>query len=296
MLPVAMRTLTVPNDFDAVLVSFHAFATWVRRSRDLPSAGYCYTPPRFLYRPHSMRDERSASVRAALKLAAPVRELDRRYFRGVDQWASISTVVAQRVKDAYGLVTQVIHPPVDTRRFAAAAVAASRGDYALYVGRLVPYKNVDRLVAAFANLSVELRVIGGGRLRDELQAVATPNVKFLGRLTDKEVAEQVADARCVVMPQEEDFGIVGVEAMAAGVPVVALRAGGALDYIVDGVTGRFFDSPRPDAIAEAVRQTVAIEWDCATLRSHAERFGVENFQRSIAAFVEETIEYANKRR
>ena len=151
------------------------------------------------------------------------------------------------------------------------------------VSRLVPYKRIDLAVQAFNRLGLPLRIIGEGRDRAALAAMAGPNIRFLGYRPDDEVRGQMARCRALIFPGEEDFGITPLEAMAAGRPVVAYGAGGALDTIADGLTGLYFHEPTPESLAEAVQRLERHTFDPAILRQNAAQFGRERFCRELDA-------------
>jgi glycosyltransferase involved in cell wall biosynthesis len=205
---------------------------------------------------------------------------DRRRAQRPDLWLANSRAVADRILHIYGQPATVVHPPVDIDRFAAAATT-TKGDYFLVVSRLVPYKRVDLAVAAFAELGWPLRIAGSGRGAAALQATAPPNVRFLGRVDDAELPALMAGARALVFPAEEDFGLVPVEAMAAGTPVVAFGAGGALDTVEPGQTGTFFTEPTTAALVAAVREAAATEWDAQAISASVRRFGEDRFRTEL---------------
>ena len=182
----------------------------------------------------------------------------------------------------------VLHPPVEVERFRP---AARKGSHFITVSRLVPYKRVDAIVAAFNRLGLPLVVVGRGPERDALAAAAGPNVEFAGALDDEALAAVLAEARGFVIAAVEDFGIAPVEAQAAGTPVVALGLGGALETVVDGETGTFFREQSPEAIAEAVERLLRMEdrIDPAHLRAHAERFSRPRFEQAYRTFVESRL-------
>jgi glycosyltransferase involved in cell wall biosynthesis len=201
----------------------------------------------------------------------------------VDRFLAISQAVAARIRKYYGRAAEVIYPPVDVDRFTP---RAGPEDFYLVVSRLIPYKRVDLAVQAFNALGWPLKVVGDGRDRAALQARARPNVEFLGRLPDEAVCDLMARCRAFLFPGLEDFGIAPVEAQAAGRPVVAYAGGGALDTVVDGVTGVLFAPQTAAALAEAVRRAADLPWDPATIRANAERFSAASFRRRLDAYLE----------
>jgi glycosyltransferase involved in cell wall biosynthesis len=212
-----------------------------------------------------------------------LRQWDRHAADRVDRFVAISRTVQRRIRKYYRREAPIIYPPVRTEGM---PIAGEPEDYYLIVSRLVPYKRIDLAVAAFNALGLPLRIIGSGRDRAALEAMAQSNIRFLGYLPDDEVRQQMARCRAFIFPGEEDFGLTPLEAMAAGRPVIAYGAGGALDYVEEGVTGLLFDSPEPDALAEAVQRMGAHRFDPETLRRQAERFSVERFREEMGAFLD----------
>jgi len=200
----------------------------------------------------------------------------------VTAFAAISAEIQNRIQRFYGRDSAVIHPPVNTHRFAP---SGSHDDYFLIVSRLVPYKRIDLAVQAFSELGLPLWVAGSGRDRARLEALAGPNVRFLGRVPDEALPDLHARCRAYVLPGLEDFCIAPVEAMATGRPVIAYARGGALDTVVDGVTGIFFTDPTAGSLAEAVRRFDALTFDTAAIRAHAQQFDTAVFKEKIGAWV-----------
>jgi len=286
LIPLAMRSLRIPPA-DVVVTSFHSFALHTRVPRGTPNVVYCHTPPRFLWAREQLAGERGWARRGLLDTAARVLgPLDRRRSERADRFVANSTAVAQRIRDAYGVDAQVVHPPVDVSRFRTAA-GAPEGDYHLVLSRLVPYKRVDLAVAAFAQLGWPLLVVGEGRGRQELERDAPGNVRFVGRVPDDDLPGLVAGARGLVFCGEEDFGITLVEAMAAGTPVIAYGSGGALDTVTEGETGMLFDRQEPAAVVDAVRRAAAVRWDGDRLGGVVERFDEPRFHREMSALLAE---------
>lgn len=290
LLPFAMRSLRIDEPVDAAVYSFHHFATQVRAPLDLPTLAYVYTPPRFIHRAGSLRDEPGRLARLALGVAHGLAGVDRRLLRRrATELVAISDAVAQRCRQAYGVSPRVIHPPVDVERLAA-RVRRDSDDFFLMVGRLVPYKRPDLAIDAFAAMGdLRLKVVGDGRLADALAASAPPNVELVGHVTDDELHQLYGRARGALLPAEEDFGIVPVEAMAAGCPVVAYGAGGALDYIEPGRNGFTFPDPTAASLQAAVRQLLAADLDRHDVAASAQRFRRARFQAEVIEVVESLV-------
>ena len=272
--------------YDLVISNSSAFCKGVVTGPDTLHICYCLTPMRFAwrYRDYIERERLGSLARAALPpFIHYLRLWDATSAARVDRYVAISTTVAARIRKYYGRHADVIYPPVDTSRFSA---GGSPGDYYLTVARLVPYRRIDLVVDAFSQLGLPVKIVGDGRDRARLEARAAPNVQFLGRATDEELVQLYAGCRAYLFPGEEDFGIAPVEAQAAGRPVIAYAAAGALDTVVDGETGVLFHEQTPEALAEAVRRLEASSFDSRRIRSHAERFSTDVFREQLLSFIE----------
>lgn len=285
LFPRAFESLDL-HEFDVVLSVTSAFAHGVRTAPGVRHVCYCLTPTRFIwnYEAYVEREGLGRLARLALPpLIGGLRRWDRLAADRVTEFIAISSTVQRRIADHYQRESSIIYPPVRTDYFGAQEAPE---DYFLVVSRLVPYKRIDLAVRAFTALGLPLRVIGEGRDRAALQALAGPTVQFLGYQPDDEVRRQMARCRAFVFPGEEDFGITPLEASSAGRPVIAYAAGGALDTVLEGRTGLFFREPTPESLAEAVRRFNPADYAPATLRAHAERFSVAAFQRDLAQVLE----------
>jgi glycosyltransferase involved in cell wall biosynthesis len=209
-----------------------------------------------------------------------LREADLRGAKRVDHWIANSDVVRARIKTYYGRDSEVIHPPVDVDSFAP---APQRGDFWVIVSRLSAYKRVDVAVKALNEVGLRLIVVGDGRERGALERLARDNVTFAGRVDDATVKQLLGSARGFIFPAEDDFGIVCVEALASGAPVVALGRGGATEIVRDGVDGALVPESDPALFAEAVRRVERAGLDPADLRRSARRFDVSRFEARIRA-------------
>ena len=194
-------------------------------------------------------------------------------------------MVRDRIRDVYGIEAAVVHPPYSldpTGPQEPLPGLEGHPSFFLTVSRLMPYKNVDVLLRAFADLPDEhLVVIGSGPLRDELHALAPANVSFFEGISDAQLRWAYAHASAVIAPSKEDFGLTPVEGFAFGAPCLALHAGGYLDTVVEGVSGRFFDSATPGAVTQAVRQFRENPLEERTVLDHAGKFSPETFARAI---------------
>ena len=287
LMPAAFRTLR--PDGDLVVLSFHTFSVWARIAPDVPRILYCHTPPRFLWSTAQLRDERIPGGMAALSAAGVLlRPADRRLARRSTRLIANSYPVAERIKVAYGVDAAVVHPPVEVDRFAS-ALGTPVGDYFLVLSRLVAYKRNDLAVAAFNELRWPLVVVGTGRAEAVLRAGAPSWVTFAGHVDDERLPALLAGARALIVPGEEDFGIVITEAMAAGTPVIALKQGGAIDSVDDGASGILFAEPTVSSLVRAVRAADDIAWDRRAISDGTRRFGEARFRSGILEVVDEVL-------
>ncbi|TWS19794.1 glycosyltransferase family 4 protein [Tsukamurella asaccharolytica] len=279
---------------DAVVISHHATA--VSAARSWPGAAvvaYVHSPARWAWAPELRSGEAyGAAGRLALAaLAARTRAVETAAVPHLDVVVANSTAVARRIERWWGVAAEVVAPPVDVARFTPDGATA--GDYFLVAGRLVPYRRVDLAIRAAQRAGVRLVVAGDGRHEAALRRIAGAETVFLGRVSDAEMVRLQRAAIATVMPGEEDFGIVPVEAMATGTPVLARAAGGALDTVIPGLSGVLVpDGPDEDftaALAAAMRDVRPADFDRVALRAHAERFSVAAFRDRMRAIVAEAV-------
>lgn len=284
--PIAFERFDL-SGYDLVLSTSSAWAKGVVTPPGTLHICYCHSPMRFAWshREYLKRENAGELARRFLPfLLSYVRLWDEVSANRVDHFIANSRTVAGRIFKYYRREATVINPPVDTASY---KVESTHEDYFLIVSRLVPYKRIDVAVEAFNQLGLPLKVIGGGRDGATLEGMARSNVKFLGRLDDHMVKEHLARCRALVFPGEEDFGIVPLEAQAAGRPVIAFGGGGALETIVEGKTGVFFRQQTPEALAQAVRGFRDELFDPAAIRQHAEKYDVKVFRETVKEFIAE---------
>lgn len=279
--------------FDLVVSSSHCAAKSVVVPGRTPHVCYCHSPMRYAWDQFEAyfgeaRVGRAGSAVLRRVMAALAR-WDRSTGGRVDRYVANSQYVAGRIGRYYNRVAEVVYPPVDTEYFTPEP-AGPRTHY-LIVSALVPYKRVDIAVEACRALGRPLIVAGDGPDRARLEAAAGDAATFVGTRTTSEIRDLYRSARAVLLPGEEDFGIVPVEAQACGTPVVALGRGGALETIVDGRTGVFAADGSSDAFARAIERSEQIAWDAAALRANAERFSHQAFASSFSAVVNDVIEH-----
>jgi len=284
LMPAAIERFDL-RGYDLVLSTSHCVAKGARVHPESIHLCYCHTPMRYVWRAYEeyFGDGKLGAPASWLMpiVATWLRTWDATSSLRVDSFAANSAHVAARIHRWYARDARVIHPWVDTERFRPAAGATMGGDYDLILSALVPYKRIDIAIEAYRGRPMDLVIAGTGVERDRLIRIAPRNVRFLGWLDSEETVRLVQGCRALVFPGEEDFGIVPVEAMACGRPVVALRRGGALETVIDNVTGVFFDEPTPVALADAIDRLGRLHWDPETIRAQAARFGRARFEEEI---------------
>ncbi len=284
--PLAFARLDL-RGYDLIVSSSSAFAKNVAPAPGALHICYCHSPMRFAWNAadYARRERLGLGIRAFLQPPLELlRRWDRRGTRRVDRLIANSATVAARIARYYGREAVVIHPPVQTT---VPPATGEPEDFYLVVTRLVPYKRLDIVVEAFNRLGLPLRIVGQGRDRAALERAAGPNIRFLGFVSDVEKHDLYARCRATIFPAEDDFGIAQVEAQAVGRPVIAYRAGGAIETVRDGVTGVFFDEQTPESLLAAVERLATGRFDPATIRAHAQTFDATVFRRAIAGYVDE---------
>lgn len=287
--PLAFESFDL-GEYEVVISNSSAWCKGVITPPSTLHLCYCLTPMRWVwnYREYVQRERLGRPLRLLLPVVMNwLRLWDRVSADGVDHFATISRTVAARVAKYYRRDSRIIYPPVDTGSF---HVSDGHDDYFLVVSRLIPYKRIDLVVEAFNRLGLPLVVIGDGRDRPTLESRAKPNIYFLGKVPDEEVRRYFSRCRAFIFPGEEDFGITPVEAQAAGRPVIAYGAGGALDTVLDGVTGKLFCPQTAEALADAVASFDEANYDPVAIRRNAERFDAASFQRQLVQFVDQKLE------
>lgn len=278
----------VPAGTDTVLVSTTGFAHGVKTPPGCRKVVYCHSPARFLYLADDYlghkwwRSPKGIVLRA---LTPPLRRWDQKAAASADEYLCNSTVVRDRIRDVYGIEATVVHPPYSLDPDGPQEPlpgSENLPSFFLTVSRLMPYKNVDVLLHAFADMPDEhLVVIGSGPLRDELHDLAPANVSFFEGISDAQLRWAYAHAAAVIAPSKEDFGLTPVEGFAFGTPCLALHAGGYLDTVVDDISGQFFDSATPDAVVQAVRSFRENPVEKRAVLDHAERFSPDTFSKDV---------------
>jgi len=287
LMPTAVEQFDL-TDYDVVLSCNHSVAKGVITRPETAHICYCYTPLRYaweFYHEYLEREDFNRLLKMLIPFAVNyMRQWDVVSANRVDHYASISHNVSKRIFKHYRRESKVIYPPVDTSRF---QIGNQVDDFFLIVSRMVAYKRIDIAVEAFNELKLPLVIIGDGVERARLERMARSNILFLGRQPDETVKEYYRRCRAFIFTAEEDFGITALEAQASGRPVVAYGAGGALETVINGVTGRFFYEQTPQALAEAVKDFNPDQFNPHEIRKHALQFDRKVFEKKITAFIQE---------
>jgi len=298
LMPLAIEQFNFSN-FDVVISISASFAKGIITKPHTKHICICLTPPRFLWDDSHKFVEEFGYPRIIKNFLPPfisyLRVWDKEASHRVDEFWAISKFIQQRIKKYYSKDSDLIYPPVNVSKF---FVSGSPEDYFLMAGRLVAYKRFDLGVKAFNKLNFPLKIVGTGPELKKLRSLASGNsrskasgIEFLGQVSDDQLATLYSKAQALIFPQEEDFGIVPLEAMASGRPVIAYRGGGAMETIVGlekakvlglkGPTGVFFEEQTVDSLACAVKNFDASEFNPTVCHAQAEKFDVAVFRNKI---------------
>jgi glycosyltransferase involved in cell wall biosynthesis len=275
--------------YDLVISNKSGFCHGIITDTETMHICYCLTPTRYIWRYHQYAEQEKLSwpVRSILQpFLTFLRQWDRLAADRVDYFIAISQEVRRRIAKVYRRDSTIIYPPVDTTRFEPVSQVE---DYYLIVGRLVPYRRIDLLIEAFNQLDLPLLIAGSGRDQERLEAMAKPNIRFLGYVPDVDLPDLLARCQAFMFPGEEDFGIAPLQAMAAGRPVIAYAGGGVLDTVIHGETGYLFAEQSVTAIIKAVEEFDPMSVDPKRIRCHAQQFDTAVFRQKMTSFVEQKL-------
>lgn len=296
LMPLAIEQFDFSR-YDIVLSDSSSYAKGIITSSRTLHICYMHTPMRYAW-DDCQKYASDFSFPRLIKKIVPLpisylRLWDKVSAERVDKFIANSNFVARRIKKYYGKESQVIHPPVNTNNF---YVSRRHKDYFLMVGRLIAYKRHDIAIEAFNKLGLPLKIIGRGPELKKLKKMAKPNIEFLGQVSDQELANYYAQCRAFIFPQEEDFGIVAIEAMASGRPIIAFRGGDILEHMEEGKMGIFFNQQDPEAIVESVKKFRDDDFDSEYIRSKSFKFDRTVFKGKIERYVEEELRKHLKKR
>jgi len=282
LMPLAIEQFDF-SYFDLVVSSSASFAKGIITKPKTRHICYCMTPTRFLWDDsHRFVDDFGYSwpIKKLIPLfISYLRIWDRQVSARIDKFVANSNFVKNRINKYYGRDSCVIYPPINTSNF---SIVKGNKDYFLMIGRMVPYKKFDIAIKAFNELGYPLKIVGDGPERKKLRKLAKGNIEFLGLVSDYKIPGYYGNAKALIFPQEEDFGIVPLEAMAAGRPVIAYRSGGALETIKEYETGTFFNEQTVECLVKAVKKFDDKSFDPQLIRNHALQFDKEIFKKKFA--------------
>ena len=288
LMPLATEKHELDN-YDVVLSNSSALSKGVITRPDSLHICYCHTPTRYLWTDTHLYIKELAHgslVKKAISLMLPrLRIWDRMAAERVDKFVANSKTVQKRISKYYGRRSDVIYPPVDVSGF---KIFPTQENYYLAAGRLVPYKRFDLVVRAFNKLGIPLKIFGEGPELGKLKAMAKPNIEFLGKISDEKKKELYGKCLAFIHPQEEDFGLMVVEAMAAGRPVIAYPKGGAMETVVEGKTGTFFPDQSWESLAHTIIRFKPEEYRPEEIRAHAAQFDTNEFKNKIRDYIEKS--------
>ena len=291
LMPFATESYDL-SQYDLVISNSSAFAKGVITSPETLHICYCHTPTRYLWTDtHSYVAELKYPqfVKKFIpKVLSRIRIWDRLAADRPDAFVANSRTVQERIKKYYRRNSEVVYPPVELSRFKPKEKPG--GEYFLAGGRLVPYKRFDLTIKAFNRLGMTLKIFGIGPDFERLKKMARKNIEFLGYVSNEERSQLYQGARAFINPQVEDFGITSIEAMASGTPVIAYAHSGALETVVEDVTGHFFHEQRWEEIADKVIRLKDEHFDPIRIHQHAQRFGENSFKQRLENFINQKME------
>jgi glycosyltransferase involved in cell wall biosynthesis len=286
MMPIAFENFDL-SEYDVVISSSHSCAKGIITRPETIHISYCHSPPRYLWdNSHEYIKEYGMNKvvkKFSSRILHKLRIWDRTAAERVDHYIANSKHVKKRIAKYYQRDAHVIYPPVDIRRFRK---RKDKKTFFLAVGRLTAYKKFELLVDTFNELEDSLVIVGNGEERKRLEKKANQNIAFFGYVTDEKLRTLLQDAQALIFPQLEDFGIVPLEAMACGTPVIAYDAGGAQETVIDGETGILFKKQTVSRLKQAIEKFPTIEFDHKIIRAQAEKFSQKTFRDTIKKFIE----------
>ncbi len=296
LMPTAVEMMDL-DDFDVVLSSCHSVSKGVITKPETLHICYCHTPMRYAWESWDFETRLKKFPRFLhpfiRRQMRRIRRWDYAAAQRVDKYIANSTYIGQQIKKHYKRDSDIIYPPVQTKKFKV--LTRPKEDYYFSIGRMIPYKKFDLLVDTFNKLGEKLIIAGDGPDLPRIKSIAKKNVKILGRVSDKDLVDLYSNCRAFLFPQMEDAGIVPLEAMASGRPVIAFNKGGSLNTMIEGKTGVFFDSQTVDSLTDAIQRFEKKSFDPKFLRKHAEEFDIEKFKRKVKEYAEgEWKEFKNQ--
>ncbi|OVE75167.1 hypothetical protein BVX97_05630 [bacterium E08(2017)] len=284
LFPRAIESMKTP-EADLIISTNHCVAKGLIAQPGTKHLCYCFTPMRYAW---TFFDEYFGSSPVKSALARPIlpamRKWDKQSASRVDQFVAISEHIEDRISRFYERDSKIVYPPVNTDYWTPGQ--QEQGDFDLVLSAMVPYKRVDLAIEAYNKLGRKLKVVGIGGELSKLKAMAKDNIEFLEWQSDEDILNLYRSCNMLIFPGEEDFGIVPLEVQACGKPVVAYAKGGALETVVDGVSGIHFEDQSTESLIEAVKKCTSSDWDPAAIRMNAETFSNQNFIDNLAAVID----------
>jgi len=290
-MPLAIQSL-VFSDYDLVLSDASAFAKGVNVPKNIPHICYCHTPTRYLWTEQqdyiSSMPYPTAVKWGVRPLLGVLKKWDYQAAQRVSVFVANSYEVQQRITKYYGRKSEIVYPPVDTNFFTPAHVPSR--DYYLTAGRQEPYKKTEIVLQAFVRFRLPLKVAGSGALMEKLKKTyKQTNIEFLGRVSDEKLRDLYQNAKAFIFPAKEDAGMMVVESQACGTPVIAYRAGGAMEFIEEGVTGAFFGQQNSEALIAVLKNFESSRFDPKTLRTSARKYDSAIFKKNLSGIIENSL-------
>ena len=286
LMPKAIESFKLDN-FDLVISSSHTVAKAVKTGKNTLHICYCHTPARSLWQ--SDIDQRGKGLLKKYFIEK-LKVWDKKTANRPDFYLTNSQNVKARIEKIYARESVVIYPPVNTD-FYQPNSAIKKADFYLFVSRLIPYKRANLAIEVFKKLRLPLKIVGTGPLETKLKQMAQnyPNIEFLDAISDKNLLKLYQQAKGLIFPCEEDFGIVPVEAQSAGLPVIAFNKGGALETIINAKTGIFFDTQSVQSLIAAIKKFEKMKFNPEVTRENALRFSQDKFKKNFRNFVQTTL-------
>jgi len=284
-MPAMVRSWKPSPQLDLMISTSHCVAKSIRTTPKTAHICYCFTPMRYAWLFHEEYFPNPVKRTALKPVLAALRAWDRATADRVTRFVAISRHVQRRIERFYGREADIVYPPTDTESFTPGT--ETRQEFDFLISAMVPYKRVDLAIQAYTESGYPLKVMGTGSGLQDLQKMAGPNIEFLGRQPDEVLLDMYRTCRFLLFPGEEDYGIVPVEAMACGTPVIAYGKGGATETVIEGESGVFFQEQTPDSLQQAVKTASTMSWDAGRIRTRAEQFDISQFLNGFARIVNE---------